>query len=151
MYGTQRAYSFYGYSLYEFQVYGKPNLALNKSATSSSNETSTLTADKAVDGNVTTRWASLYSNPQWIYVDLGQETRVNNVKLNWEYAHAKGYKIQVSNDATNWTDIYMTTNGDGGIDDIYFEPVNARYIRMHATDRGTGDWYSLYEFEVYGS
>jgi len=150
MYGTQRAYSFYGYSLYEFQVYGKPNLALNKSATSSSNETSALTADKAVDGNVTTRWSSLYSNPQWIYVDLGQTTRVNNVKLNWEYAYAKGYKIQVSNDATNWMDVYATMNGDGGIDDLYFEPVNARYVRVYATDRGTGYWYSLYELDVYG-
>lgn len=151
MYGTQRAYSFYGYSLYEFQVYGKSNLALNKTATSSSHETSAFTADKAVDGSATTRWSSLYTNPQWIYADLGQETRINNVKLNWEFAFAKGYKIQVSNDAMNWTDVYATTNGDGGIDDIYFEPVNARYVRMYATEKGTIYWYSLYEFEVYGN
>ncbi|WP_326848312.1 DUF4855 domain-containing protein [Paenibacillus alvei] len=152
MYGTQRAYTFYGYSLYEFQVYGsKPNLALNKTATASSNETAAYTADKAVDGNPTTRWSSLYSNPQWIYVDLGQQYRVNQVKLNWEFAYAKGYRIQVSNDALNWADMYTTSTGDGGIDDIYFEPVNARYVRMYATNQGTDYWYSLYEFEVYGN
>ncbi|WP_051106826.1 DUF4855 domain-containing protein [Paenibacillus terrigena] len=151
MYGTQRAYSFYGYSLYEFQIYGKPNLALNKTATSSSNETAAYTADKAVDGSLTTRWSSLYSNPQWIYVDLGQQYRVNNVKLNWEFAYAKGYRIQLSNDGLNWSDVYVTSEGDGGIDDIYFEPLNARYVRMLATNQGTGYWYSLYEFAVYGS
>ncbi len=151
MYGTERAYSFYGYSLYEFEVYGKPNLALNKPAVSSSNETSEFTANKAVDGNPSTRWSSLYSNPQWIYVDLGQITRINNVQLNWENAYAKGYKIQVSNDASTWTDVYTTTTGNGGIDDIYFEPTKARYVRMLATERGTVYWYSLYEFRVYGN
>ena len=150
MYGTQRASSFYGYSLYEFQIYSKPNLALNKPA-SSTNETAAYTADKAVDGNLTTRWSSLYSNPQWIYVDLGQQYRVNNVKLNWEFAYAKGYRIQISNDGLNWSDVYVTSEGDGGIDDIYFEPLTARYVRMLATNQGTGYWYSLYEFDVYGN
>ncbi|MFD0695386.1 DUF4855 domain-containing protein [Paenibacillus sp. GCM10027628] len=148
MLGTQRG-TFYGYSLYEFQVFDKPNLALNKTAVSSSSETSAYTPDKAVDGNPATRWSSLYTNPQWIYVDLGQAYRINNVKLSWELAYASGYKIQVSGDGANWTDVFTTATGDGGIDDIAFEPVNARYVRMLATTQGSGYWYSLYEFEVY--
>jgi hypothetical protein len=47
------------------------NLALNKPATCSSTDDATRTADKAVDGNTSTRWSSAYSDPQWIYVDLG--------------------------------------------------------------------------------
>lgn len=132
-------------------VYTLPvNLALNKPAVSSSNETASFTADKAVDGNATTRWSSLYSNPQWIYVDLGQSYNINHVRLHWETAYAKSYKIQVSNDAANWTDVYSTTTGDGGIDDITFTPTNARYVRVYATEQGTIYWYSLYEVEVYG-
>lgn len=127
------------------------NLAQNKPATSSSNETTSFTADKAVDGNGATRWSSLYSNPQWIYVDLGQAYNVNRVKLSWETAYAKSYKIQVSNDAVNWTDVYSTTTGDGALDDISFTPTSARYVRMYATEQGTIYWYSLYEMQVYGA
>lgn len=57
------------------------NVALNKDATSSSNETSGLNASKAFDGDHTTRdsrWASALGNgPHWISVDLGE---VRNIK-----------------------------------------------------------------------
>jgi beta-glucanase (GH16 family) len=58
----------YGYSLYELQVFegsSTTNLALNKPATSSSVENSTLGPALAVDGDVKTRWASAYRNPQY--------------------------------------------------------------------------------------
>jgi len=47
------------------------NLALNKPATSSSNENTSLTPNRAIDGNTGTRWSSAFSDPQWIQVDLG--------------------------------------------------------------------------------
>ena len=58
----------YGYSLYELQVFaagGTTNLALNKPATSSSNENPTLGPALAVDGNAQTRWSSGFRNPQY--------------------------------------------------------------------------------------
>jgi len=64
-------------------------VSLNKPAYSSSNEAGTVTPDKAVDGNTATRWASVYSDPQWIYVDLGIETSIKRVVLNWEGAYAR--------------------------------------------------------------
>lgn len=51
----------WGYSLYEVEVYElneTNNLAIGKEATSSSNENNTLTAAQAVDGALSTRWAS---------------------------------------------------------------------------------------------
>ena len=148
-----------GYSLWEFEVYGaiegdppespSGNLALNKPVTASSVQ-SGLSAEASVDGEAGTRWGSDWSDPQWIYVDLGSVMPVNRVVLNWEAAYGKSYKIQVSTDAENWTDVFSTTSGDGGIDDIVFQSINARYVRMYGTERGTGYGYSLWEFEVYG-
>jgi len=108
-----------------------------------------LDVKSAVDGNVNTRWGSNWSDPQWISVDLGSVYSVSKVVLRWETAYGKSYKIQVSVDGMNWTDVYSTTTGDGGVDEIVFSPVNARYVRMYGTERGTGWGYSLWEFEVY--
>ncbi|WP_425464343.1 galactose-binding domain-containing protein [Paenibacillus anaericanus] len=128
------------------------NLALGKTAVASSIEGTGFEASKATDGVLTTRWASNEgSNNEWIYVDLSATQSVYRVKLNWEDAYAKGYKIQVSNDKTTWTDAYTTTTGDGGIDDITFTAKSGRYVRVLGITRGTTYGYSLYEFEVYGS
>ena len=127
------------------------NLALNKTVTVSSVEKAGVEAVYAVDGNTSTRWASAYSDPQWIYVDLGGSYTVNRVILRWEVAYGKSYQVQVSNNASNWTNVYSTTNGDGGNDDISFTATAARYIRMYGTVRGTSYGYSLWEFEVYGT
>ncbi|MCX7709740.1 MAG: stalk domain-containing protein [Clostridia bacterium] len=126
------------------------NLALNKSIRSSSDYNSTYSAQKAVDGNTSTRWSSEYgSNPQWIFVDLGSVKSINKVKLIWEAAYAKEYKLYKSSDASNWTEIYSTNSGDGGTDNIVFAATDARYVKMYATARATNYGYSLYEFEVY--
>ena len=124
----------------------------NKTVTASSVEpTTSFTADKAVDGNLATRWASDYVDPSWIYIDLGQAYSINWVRLRWETAYGKSYKIQVSSDAANWTDVYSTTTSDGGIDDLNFTPVSRRYIRMYGIQRATQWGYSLWEFEVYSN
>ncbi|WP_160398113.1 galactose-binding domain-containing protein [Paenibacillus sp. MMS18-CY102] len=128
---------------------GNANLALNKSATASSSLTGGA-ASAAVDGSTTTRWESQFADPQWIYVDLGSNMTVGGVKLNWETASAKSYKIQVSTNASTWTDVYTQTNGAGAIETISFAQVSARYVRMYGTVRNTGYGYSLWEFEVYG-
>jgi hypothetical protein len=126
------------------------NLALNKPATASSVERTGLEARNAVDGGATTRWGSAFSDPQWISVDLGSIQAIGRVKLTWEVAYAKGYQIQTSADAVNWTTIYSTTTGDGGTDDLSLSG-SGRYVRMYGTVRGTQWGYSLWEFEVYGS
>ena len=126
------------------------NLALNKTATSSSNETTLLTPNLAVDGNASTRWASAFSDPQWLQVNLGATYAINRVVLNWEAAYANAYQIQVSNDGTTWSTIYSRTSGAGGINDLTGLSGTGQYVRMYGTTRATVYGYSLYEFEVYG-
>jgi CxxC motif-containing protein (DUF1111 family) len=126
------------------------NLALNKPVTCSPNPQ--FPCAEAVDGNLGTRWSSAQGiDPQWIYVDLGATTTVTHVILRWEAAYGKSYQIQTSNDATNWTNIFSTTTGDGGVDDLTGLSGSGRYVRMNGTVRGTGFGYSLWEYEIYGS
>ncbi|NUR28276.1 MAG: hypothetical protein HOV83_20950 [Catenulispora sp.] len=128
------------------------DLALNKTTTASSVEPGTsFTAGLATDGDGTTRWSSAASDPQWLQVDLGSTHSITEVELAWEAAYGKSFQIQVSNDASNWTNIYSTTSGTGGNQDLTGLSGSGRYIRMYGTARGTGYGYSLWSFNVYGS
>jgi len=155
MYGTARG-TMYGYSLYEFQVFGTgggggcgtTNLALNKPASASSLQNATFPASAAFDGNLGTRWSSAFSDPQWIQVDLGSSQTICGVTLAWEAAYGKAFQIQTSTDGSTWTTIYSATTGTGGTQAL---PVSGtgRYVRMYGTARGTVYGYSLWEFEVF--
>ena len=157
IYGTARATA-YGYSLYALEVYGTPqtpvgnNLALNKTVTVSSTETIDFPAASAVDGSLSTRWSSLYTDPQWIYVDLGAVYDINRVKTTWETAFATAYSIDVSNTAAanDWHSIYSTTTNTGGVNDVPTSGTG-RYVRIYGTARSTEWGISLYELEVYGT
>ncbi|MFC5800134.1 family 20 glycosylhydrolase [Streptomyces formicae] len=125
------------------------NLALNKPATASSTETPDFPASKAVDGLRNTRWASAYTDPQWLQIDLGTSQRVNRIRLRWETAYAKAFQIQLSDDATNWTTLYSTTNATGGAQEFTDLNGQGRYLRIHCTQRATGYGNSLWEVEAY--
>ena len=125
-------------------------LSQGQPATASSVQDAGYPASNAVDGNLSTRWSSAFSDPQWLQVDLGATHTISQVVLNWENAYAKAFQIQTSNDGTTWTTIYSTTTGAGGVQTI---PVSGsgRYVRMYGTQRATGYGYSLWEFQAYGS
>lgn len=125
-----------------------PNLALNKTAVASS-IFGVNVATNAFDGKGNTRWESQYSDPQWIFVDLGSTQTVAQVRLYWEGAYGSSYRIEVSNDASTWATVYSKSSGGGGTEIINFAPVAARYVRMYGTQRGTIWGYSLWEMEVY--
>ena len=154
--GTARATG-YGYSLWEFQVYGTlsggsgcgtANAALGKTTTASSMENAGTPASNATDGNLGTRWSSAFSDPQWLEVDLGSTVSVCKVTLDWETAYGKAFQIQTSTDNTNWTSIFSTTTGTGGTQSLSVTG-SGRYIRMYGTARGTQYGYSIWEFQVF--
>ena len=68
-------------------------------------EATDYAAPYATDGKLNTRWSSQFSDPQYIYVDLGSSYDICNVVLHWETALGKDFNIQVSEDAINWTDV----------------------------------------------
>ena len=106
-------------------------------------------SEYAVDGLADTRWSSEFSDLQWLAVDLGVPTRISRVVLDWEAACAQSYTIQVSLDGTTWTDVYATTNGKGGTEDLKFAPTSVRWVRFFGTKRATPFGYSLWEMRVF--
>lgn len=131
---------------------GGTNVAKGRPTTASSyqptGDGAPFPPELATDGDLGTRWASDWSDPQWLQVDLGAPTTFDHVQLAWETSYATAYQIQVSADGNSWTTVYTTTTGDGGIDDLDVGGTG-RYVRMYGTGRGTGWGYSLYEFGVY--
>ncbi|MFC0693462.1 discoidin domain-containing protein [Paraburkholderia humisilvae] len=134
---------------------GKTLLSQGKPASASSSYNSSLTADKAFDGNTeSTRWDSIEGNAagtQWLMVDLGAVKSITAVDLYWD-AGAAWYQIQTSNDNVNWTSIYSTTSGVGsGHVSLANLKGSGRYVRMYGTKRATAWGYSLDEMQVWGS
>ncbi len=126
-------------------------LSQGKPVTASSVENAGTPAANAVDGNTGTRWSSAFSDPQWIYVDLGATATITRVVLSWEAAYGKAFQLQTASDpAGTWTTIYSTTAGTGGVNDLTVSGTG-RYVRMYGTARGTGYGYSLWELQVYGT
>ncbi|MFD2700966.1 discoidin domain-containing protein [Paenibacillus shunpengii] len=132
----------------------KTNLALHRPAVGSSQDGLEDTVPYVNDGNLATRFGTKRGvDPGWVYIDLGEIKKINEVRLYWEAAYGKSYQIQVTDDPsqeTHWRDVFSTTAGKGGLEVITFDEVEARYIRMHGTVRATIYGYSIWEFEVYG-
>ena len=117
------------------------NLAFGKKAFASS------VSKDAGDGS---RWASEPRDDEWIYVDLGEPAEIATIALNWEAAHAKSYKLLISDDAAHWKEIYSNEDCKGGLEEIKIKPVRTRYVKMQGVKCATMWGYSLYEFELYG-
>ncbi len=93
----------YGDSLWEVEVYGPgsgdTNLAISGEACASSAQNDSncqeCFADKAIDGDMNTRWGSDWYDPQWLDISLPAPQVVNCVVLKWEEAYADQYCVSV--------------------------------------------------------
>ena len=119
----------------------------------------------AIDGNATTRWASgeAQSPGLWFQVNMILPRSINAISLDAElsagdYPHA--YLVFVSLDGVNWGESIASgddnSQGSGAyvrdyqVINISFPTQLARYIRV--VDIGSaGNWWSLYELNVYGA
>lgn len=169
VYGTKRSQAPYGYSIEEFNVYGKSgagaalppasNIATGKTVTASSTEMeqpdrptnltlADVQASNANDGNGGSRWSSKYSDSEWIQVDLGQSTVIGAVEFDWQDAYGRAYDIQVSDDGVNFKTVYRTLASPGGTDRV---PLYAtgRFVRMQGIARARTFGYSMFEFKVF--
>ncbi|WFE27905.1 penicillin acylase family protein [Solwaraspora sp. WMMD791] len=125
------------------------NLAAGRPVSASSSQLGNPVG-RAVDGHRGTRWASDWSDDQWIRVDLGSARPVGRAVLHWEAAYGRAYRIEVSADGDDWRTVWSTAVGDGGTDVAAFPVTTARYLRLVGVTRGSQYGYSLYELEVYG-
>lgn len=136
-----------------------------QTATSSSNDADANGPAKAIDGDLTTRWASGYTNDEWWQVDYGTNPKTfDRIAIEWESASSKDFQILATNDETvaaqttttpsDW-DVLYTVAGQAQQANharqilTLGSVVTYRYIRFHATARTTGYGNSFYEFTPY--
>ncbi|MCX2865761.1 discoidin domain-containing protein [Paucibacter sp. PLA-PC-4] len=119
------------------------------SAVASSMERGDLGADKAIDGDVGTRWSSAFADPQYLTLDYGQVVSITRVQIQWENAHARKYEVQVSEDGGSWTTLRSVGDSAGGVEN--FEGLNGRgrYLRMQGVQRAGQYGYSIFEIQAY--
>lgn len=128
----------------------EPNISIVSGVVASA---SSGTASAAIDNNNGTRWESLFTDPQWIMVDLGLKKHITDMIISWEAANAKDYIIEVSNNGTDWTTIVTKTAMASGsrTDRLYDINVDAQYVRLTGTARNLAYGYSIWEFKIFGN
>lgn len=122
-------------------------------ATASSTENAGTPASAAIDGNATSRWSSAFADPQWLRVDLGQQSWVSSVTISWETASAADYQLQLSNDGSTWSTVKTITAAAAGARTDTLTGLSSnvgRYVRVYGTRRNTTYGYSIYEIKIYG-
>lgn len=122
----------------------------NTATSSSSENESMFHANNLIDGDSTTRWSSAATDTAWVVIDLQKKYPISRIVLDWEASFARRYAILGSDDGTQWKQIHDVPQSDGGVDEIRFNPVQYRYIKILGTERANKKWgYSLYEVRVF--
>ncbi len=118
--------------------------------TSSAPDSALSSAQAICDGLGETRWSSPSFESHWIQMDLGRLASVCGLTIYWESADAREYEIQLSDTAETWTPVYRSDRGEEAIDEFFFAPRTARFIRMASLNMGGGAAFSIREVEVKG-
>ncbi|GAA4431761.1 DUF7133 domain-containing protein [Bremerella cremea] len=130
------------------------NLALNKPATASSEETGKNNFAKlAFDGKESTRWcANSADYPQWLQVDLGEPKELRGAQINWESeGGVYQYTIEGSADGEKWMTIVDQSDKKDNKHDFEFVAGGFRYVRINALKSKHGGWASIREVRLLGS
>jgi hyaluronoglucosaminidase len=120
------------------------------SASSTEQDLARLAPHFVNDGDQGTRWASGYSDTEWVQVELAAPTVVRAVTVSWESACANAYELQTSVDGQTWTTLKSVADSTCSLDVFTFpagDPV--KYVRMQGVQRKTTWGYSVYELGVY--
>ncbi|GAA2235600.1 hypothetical protein GCM10010401_04360 [Rarobacter faecitabidus] len=103
------------------------------------------------DGSRFTRWESAATDAQNAQVDLRRAQQIGAVRINWEGAYGRDFRIETSLDGANWDVAKTITGATGGDQTIALpEGTQGRYVRFVGVQRGTEWSYSMWDFEVYG-
>lgn len=127
-----------------------------KVVTASSSLGTNLTK-KINDGNETTsRWESVWGKDnEWVKIDLGDAYDVSSMRVVWEAASAKDYKVETSPNDIDWTEISNKTETALARTDVFNYTTEAkavRYIRLNLLTRNNPTYgFSIYEWQIDGT
>ncbi len=146
-----------GESANSVQVAATPsaNLALNRSGWLASSSGGEPPAN-AIDGDISTRWSTdaLQAGGEWFQVDMQTTQLFGKIVLDTTPSpndYPRGYQVNISSDGINWGSPVATGNGSSAVTTIPLGPQTARYIRVTQTSSTPGNYWSIHEFNVYGT
>ncbi|GAJ16231.1 unnamed protein product, partial [marine sediment metagenome] len=130
-----------------------PDFCEGGTASADSEYSATYSADKAFDNLVATYWVSTdTAAPHWIKYDLGDGVTKTARKLRLKPTYVKDFKLQGSNDDSEWDDI-LTAQAADNENWQEWEFANAtayRYYRLYITSSWCTDpdYAIVYEIEL---
>jgi hypothetical protein len=129
------------------------NLAPQK-PTRASSEAPGFSASLANDQDAATNWQSKGAeHNSWWQVDLENLYQISEVKISFPSDGNYRYKIEISDDATNWklvSDQTQTTSTEKMRTHSAVEWANGRFLRITFTGLPEGKQAALAEVEVFG-
>ncbi len=94
-------------------------------------------------------WISGGSSTEWLYIDLGCDTRVSSVTVHWGEAFAVSYSIQGSNDAAAWSTLSQAAGTANSRVTTMLSGARARYVRI-LCQRASSAYYHILTVEIMG-
>lgn len=139
-------------------INGKPvidYITQGGTATASTTTSGNL-AEYAIDDSITTRWESPHAlSEAYLQIDLGQVRNIKKVSIIWEEASASDYRIEVSDDGTNFEQVAVingATKSQNRLDETTFDKMfSGRYVRIYGYKKTSEYGYSIYDVALYGT
>ncbi len=128
------------------------DIAHGKTAIACHSESSSLTPDKALDGNSSSRFAAGggCAHDTWYILDLGDDYTLSSVRINWEAAHPSSYVLELSSDGQTYKELKTVTGAATGWVETAVSGTG-RFLRIREKTRALAPYgFSMYDLEVYG-
>jgi len=111
-----------------------------------------LAARHVNDGDPATRWASGYTDGEWVQVKLAAPEIVRAVTVSWESACAAAYTVQTSVDGSTWTTVKEVSESTCGLDVVTLpESAPVSYVRIQGVKRASTWGYSIWEIGIHAA
>lgn len=139
-------------NVYELQVYNvnaySSNLALYKPVfTNSSNGTNyDFAVNDGAPKDAGYSPASGALNNFWVQIDLGASMTFNKV-VGYDNSKINAYRIQVSDDAATWSDVFVSDFISDYGRSMFFDSVKKRFVRLYVDSSFSG--VAIKEIQVY--
>lgn len=136
----------------------KPVVGGMTATATSENTDANMTADKAIDNDPGSRWASEgtetgVAKEESLTVDLGEAKSLVAIGVAWEGACAAEYTIEVSADGESYTSLGGEVRELGIVNHLYRMKANedeaVRYIKVACAVPATNYGYSIFEVTPY--
>lgn len=138
-------------------VYGPwPDGGLNRDAWEVSASNGSGSAQLALDGLASTRWATgVFQSPgQYFDIDFQDALTFDSIVLatteNPE-DYPRAYEVYISSNGSDWGVPVVTGAGNGSTTTIELDTVTTRYLRILQTGSSSNRWWSIHEFNIFNS